>query len=184
MTPPLRDDRSAIRAAVENALKRSDLIAIVGGASVGDHDHARTALSDLGTELLVDKVSVRPGKPTWFGLCGAVPVLGLPGNPASALVCARLFLRPLLDKMLGRDPAQSVAVQRARLRGSLKGNGPRESYLRGRSWLDDTGQLWAEAFVDQDSSLMRIYAASNCLIVQAPHAPACAHGDGIETLPL
>ena len=75
------------------ACANSDLLVVIGGASVGDHDHARPALMRLGLEIAVEKIAVRPGKPTWFGMTPLGPVLGLPGNPASALVCAHLFLR-------------------------------------------------------------------------------------------
>lgn len=184
LTPLLRDDRNAIRAAIEAALEKSDLVVMIGGASVGDHDHARAAFADLGAALSVEKVAVRPGKPTWFAACRSVPVLGLPGNPASALVCSRLFLRPLLDKMLGRDPARSSATQAARLHAPLKANGPRETYLRARSWLDCDGQRWSQAHDDQDSSLMRVFAESDCLIVQMPDEPARAPGEVVATLSL
>jgi molybdopterin molybdotransferase len=184
LTPLLPDDRAAVRAAVEPALANSDLILLIGGASVGDHDHARAALGELGVELSVEKVAVRPGKPTWFGICHGVPVLGLPGNPASALVCARLFLRPLLDKMLGRDPVSSIATRAARLNAPLKANGARETYLRARSWHDEEGQVWAETFSDQDSSLMRVFAASDCLIVRKPDEAEAAQGDLVSVLPL
>lgn len=184
LTPLLPDNRLAIRTAVEPAIAESDLIVMIGGASVGAHDHARTALAELRTEVIVDKIAVRPGKPTWFGIARSVPVLGLPGNPASALVCARLFLRPLLDKMLGRDPAHSIATQAARLHSPLKANGARESYLRAHSWHDEHGQLWVEPHADQDSSLMRVFAASNCLILQMPNAPATGRGDVAPVLPL
>ena len=180
----LPDVRWEVRSAVERALEQSDLIVLIGGASVGDHDHARAAMEELGIDLLVDKVSVRPGKPTWFGMCGAVAVLGLPGNPASALVCARIFLRPLLDKMLGRDAALASTTHAARLHAPLKANGARETYLRARSWRDDTSQLWAEPFPDQDSSLMRVFAASDCLIVRLPEAPAAERDDIVRVLTL
>ena len=89
------DDVAAIAQAAEQGLRDSDLLVVIGGASVGDHDHARPALMQLGLQLAVEKVAVRPGKPTWFGRTPLGPVLGLPGNPASAMVCAELFLRPI-----------------------------------------------------------------------------------------
>jgi molybdopterin molybdotransferase len=78
--------------AISEAIAAHDLTVIVGGASVGDHDHARPAVRDLGGVFLFEKVALRPGKPTWFARIGGRLVLGLPGNPASAFVCARLFL--------------------------------------------------------------------------------------------
>ena len=94
-------------------MRGSDLLVVIGGASVGDHDHARPALMQLGLKLAVEKIAVRPGKPTWFGAAQQGLVLGLPGNPASALACAALFLRPLIEAMLGRDPC-AVSPHRAR----------------------------------------------------------------------
>lgn len=159
-----RDDAGAIAAAAERALHDCDLLVVVGGASVGDHDHARPALVRLGLRLAVEKIAVRPGKPTWFGVTPQGPVLGLPGNPASALVCAHLFLRPILEAMLGRDPDNCVIFRRARLAQALPANGPREHYLRARVEVDDDGRLSVRAHEDQDSSLLGMFAAANALI--------------------
>jgi len=178
------DDVEAIARAAEQGLRDSDLLVVIGGASVGDHDHARPALMRLGLELAVEKIAVRPGKPTWFGVTPQGPVLGLPGNPASALVCARLFLRPLIEAMLGRDPQASTTFRRARLLHALPANGPREHYLRARLDADDMGQLVVRAFEDQDSSLISVFAAANALIRLAPDAPALAQGAMVDTLPL
>jgi molybdopterin molybdotransferase len=179
-----RDDVEAIARAAEQGSRDSDLLVVIGGASVGDHDHARPALMRLGLEVAVAKVAVRPGKPTWFGVTPRGPVLGLPGNPASALVCARLFLRPLIEAMLGRDPQACTAFRRARLLHALPANGPREHYLRARLDADDTGQLVVRAFEDQDSSLISVFAAANALIRLAPDAPALTQGAMTDILPL
>jgi len=177
-----KDDVAAIAGAAEAGLRDCDLLVVIGGASVGDHDHARPALQQLGLKLMIEKVGVRPGKPTWFGVTPLGPVLGLPGNPASALVCAHLFLRPLLEKMLGR--AFAVTFARARLMQALPANGPREHYLR--AWLeaDTQGQRTARAFEDQDSSLHAIFAAANALIRLPANAPAQAEGMLVDVLPL
>jgi molybdopterin molybdotransferase len=165
-----RDDMAAITRAAGEGLADSDLLLVIGGASVGDHDHARPALMKLGLTLVVEKVAVRPGKPTWFGMTPGGPVLGLPGNPASALVCAYLFLKPLLAKMLGRPPVP--VFHRARLAHSLAANGPREHYLRARWDSDENGHLVVRAFGDQDSSLISVFTAANALIRLLPYAPA------------
>jgi molybdopterin molybdotransferase len=136
----------------------------------------------LGLELLVEKIAVRPGKPTWFGKAPQGLVLGLPGNPASALACARLFLRPLMEKMLGRDP--QIGLARARLAHSLPANGPREHYLRARLDADEDGQLTVRAFEDQDSSLISVFAAANALIRLPADAPALAEGALVDVLSL
>ncbi len=179
-----QDDAGAIARAAEKGLQDNDLLVVIGGASVGDHDHARPALMRLGLELAVEKIAVRPGKPTWFGATPQGLVLGLPGNPASALVCAHLFLRPLMEAMLGRDPQICVAASRARLSRALPGNGPREHYLRARLGANDEGVLTVNAFEDQDSSLIAIFAAANALIRLPPGAPALAEGALVDVLRL
>jgi len=177
-----KDDVVAIARAAERGLRDSDLLLVVGGASVGDHDHARPALLRLGLELLVGKVAVRPGKPTWFGKAPEGLVLGLPGNPASALVCARLFLRPILERMLGGDPQAAIATYRATLAKPLPANGMREHYLRARAELNEDGQLVAYAFEDQDSSLISVFAAANALIRLPADAPALVAGAMVDVL--
>ena len=180
----LRDDPAEIARAAQTALKSADLVVTIGGASVGERDHARAVFDRLGAELLVARVSVRPGKPTWFATCADKLVLGLPGNPASALVCARLFLRPLLDAMLGRDAEASLRPTFARLETPLSANGPREAYLRASSRHDGDGQLWVLCATDQDSSLLLPFTTSDRLVLQRPNAPAVAAGELVETLAL
>jgi molybdopterin molybdotransferase len=177
-----KDDVDAIAQAAGDALAQSDLRVVIGGASVGDHDHARPALKHLGLKLTVEKVALRPGKPAWFGRTDAGPVLGLPGNPASALVCAHLFLRPLINAMLGCDA--SIALHRARLEEALPANGPREHYLRSRLSHDGNGGFRVRAFEQQDSSLLSVFASANGLIRLAAGAPALAAGDFVDVLPL
>jgi molybdopterin molybdotransferase len=178
-----KDDVAAIARAAERGLTDNDLLVVIGGASVGDHDHARPALKQLGVKFAFDKIAVRPGKPTWFGSSPQGRVLGLPGNPASALVCATLFLRPLIEAMLGRDPDACVAAQRAHLLHGLPANGPREHYLRARLDVDGEGRQTVKAFEDQDSSLISVFAASNALIRLAPDAAATAAGALVDVLP-
>ena len=125
---------------------------------------------------------MRPGKPTWFGVTPRGPVLGLPGNPASALVCAHVFLRPLLEKMLGRDPG--VSFMKARLIQALRANGPREHYLRAWLQADAEGQLIVRAFEEQDSSLHSVFAAANALIRLPENAPVQKEGALVDVLTL
>lgn len=181
-TSPFQDDAHAIAAAVARALEAHDLTIIVGGASVGDHDHARPALHALGAEFVFEKIAIRPGKPTWFARVGERLVLGLPGNPASAFVCARLFLRPLLDALCGRDPTPAMRSISARARTPLAGNGARETYLRAHVESDAHGQLWARAPHQQDSSLISVFAGANALIVRAPDAPAAPQSALVDVL--
>ena len=179
--PPLGDDLDAIEGAVRNA--GGDLLVTVGGASVGDHDLVKPALGRLGLELAVESVAMRPGKPTWFGrLTDGRRVLGLPGNPASALVAAELFLKPLIRAALGADPEPRLV--RARIEAGLPANGPREHWLRAETNLDETGVLWAKPFSDQDLGRITIFAKSNALLRREPGAPAVEAGEPVDVLAL
>jgi len=175
-----KDDMAAIARAAENGVAGGDLLLLVGGASVGDHDLARPALMRLGLAMMVGKVAVRPGKPTWFGITPQGPVLGLPGNPASALVCAHLFLKPLLLAMQGREP--DPRFLRAHLARPLPANASREHYLRAGLRPDKDGRLTVNAFEDQDSSLISVFAAANALIRLMPDAPAQEQGALVDVL--
>jgi len=175
------DDVGAIAAAVEGA--RCDLLVTLGGASVGDHDLVKPALARLGLRLEVESVAIRPGKPTWFGTLGdGRRVLGLPGNPASAMVCAELFLRPLVMALQGADA--TLALVAARSASALAANGEREAWMRARLSSGPAGELIATPFGDQDSSLVTVFAAANALLRRPPLAQALAPGDLVEVLPL
>lgn len=175
------DDAGAIAAAV--ASSEADLIVTIGGASVGDHDLVKPALKTLGLTLVVETIAVRPGKPTWSGiLAGGRRVLGLPGNPASALVCAELFLRPLLAALTGADP--EIRLTPAHLVAPLAATGPREHWMRARLSVDAEGRLTADAFPDQDSSLIGVFSQADALLRRRPGAPAAQAGDTVEVLPL
>ena len=176
--PPLPDDETRIMEAARAALQTSDLIVLIGGASVGPHDHARPALKRLGVEIIVEKIAVRPGKPTWFGVAESGLVLGLPGNPASALVCAALFLRPILDVMMGRDPQAALRTHAAALATPLAANGARETYLRAR--LQEDGRI--SVFDNQDSSLLSVLAKSTALVVREPNAASAGVGEAAHYL--
>ena len=174
----IRDRLEDVIAALRDA--DADLIVTVGGASVGDHDLVRTAAKSLGLSLRVESVAVRPGKPTFFGtLEDGRRMLGLPGNPASAFVCAELFLRPILEAYQGRSP--SLITGRARLQSPLVANGPREHWMRARIHPSADGGL-AEVFPDQDSSLVTVFAAANALVRRPVNAPALMAGDEVEIL--
>lgn len=181
---PYRDTAEEMAVAFDTALAGADLAVVIGAASVGDHDHARAAIKAIGAELLFEKVALRPGKPTWFAVRHGKTILGLPGNPASALVCARLFLRPLVAQLLGLDPNHTLTPCAARLRQPLASNGARETYLRGKTSRDETGQFWVEVAENQDSSLISVFARSNVLVVRAPDAEPVSAGHLVQTLPI
>jgi molybdopterin molybdotransferase len=177
---PVRDALDATIQALKDAA--GDLVVTVGGASVGDHDLVRSAALALGLELRVESVAVRPGKPTFFGVLGdGRRLLGLPGNPASALVCAELFLRPLLAAMQGADPTLPMILAKAA--ADLAPNGPREHWMRAKLSFRD-GEVLARPFSDQDSSLIAVFAAADALVKRPPRAPAVAAGELVEALPL
>lgn len=173
---PARDDEGVIASAVAGT--EADLIVTIGGASVGDYDLVKPALKRLGLELLVETINVRPGKPTWFGTLGdGRRVLGLPGNPASAFVCAELFLKPLIAAMSGGAPA--LTIEPAILAEPLAANGAREHWMR--AILGPDG-VWA--LPDQDSSLVTVFAAADALLRRRANAPAVEAGTVVEILRL
>ncbi|WP_369061094.1 gephyrin-like molybdotransferase Glp [Caulobacter sp. 73W] len=190
--PLIGDDEDAIVAQVTEITApvsvsvtefSADLIVLMGGASVGDHDLAKPALARLGLVLDVETVKVRPGKPTWFGkLTDGQLVLGLPGNPASAFVCAELFLRPLIETMLGAAPGP--VMEAAALAAPLPANGPREHWMRARFERDEDGTLRVRAFPDQESSLVTVFAQADALLVRPAGAPAAAAGEVVKALRL
>jgi len=181
------DDREALRAMAAGA-RGADLLVTSGGASVGRHDLVQEALGDgaLGADALrvgFWKIAMRPGKPLIFGHFGAVPMLGLPGNPVSTMVCATVFLRPALERMLGLD-AGRVALNQAVLAIDLKPNDRRQDYMRATSQSDSEGRRLVTPFTRQDSSMMSKLAEADCLVVRPPHDLARQRGDRVTILPL
>jgi molybdopterin molybdotransferase len=165
-----------------NALQRmaaaaagADLLVTSGGASVGEHDLVQKALGAAGMELDFWKIAMRPGKPVLFGRVGATPVLGLPGNPVSALVGSTLFLRPAIDRMLGLA-APAIPGATAILGRDLPENDSREDYLRAEASYDANGRMVATPFPKQDSSMLSLMARADCLIVRPIRAPAAKAG--------
>ncbi len=154
----------------------ADLLVTSGGASVGDHDLVRPALEAAGTEIDFWRIAMRPGKPLMAGRMRDTVVLGLPGNPVSAYVTALLFVLPMVAYLSGA--ADPLPPRRTAIVGSaLPANGPRADHIR--AVHRDGRVVPADR---QDSSMLRILAASDCLIVRAPHVPAAAPGDSVEIL--
>ena len=159
----------------------ADLLITLGGASVGDHDLVQKALGTKDFALAFWKVAMRPGKPLIFGKLGKTPLLGMPGNPVSTLVCAILFVRPAIAAMLGTGCKTTTLS--ARLLADLPANGSRQDYLRAKLDLRG-GEYWAEAFAVQDSSMLTTMAQADALIVRPPDAPAAKAGDRVDVIPL
>lgn len=155
----------------------SDILVTIGGASVGDHDFVRAVLEKAGAKFQVMKVALRPGKPLMFGTLDNQRVMSLPGNPVSALICASLFLQPLLCKMLGL-PTAITLIDRP-LGAPLPANGEREHYMRAKVTGDGVLPL-----SDQDSSLTSAFAEADCLIKRPATAPAAERGQLVPTFSL
>ncbi len=157
----------------------ADLIVTQGGASVGDHDLVQAALGQHGFVLDFWKIAMRPGKPLIFGRMGGTPLVGLPGNPVSAMVCALLFIRPAIAKMLGSAFESAACV--ATLASPLPKNGARQDYVRARL-IRRQGELFAEPFRLQDSSTQKIFAQADGLIIRSIGAPAAQASDRVQVM--
>lgn len=176
-----KDELEALRAAIARA-EPLDMLVTSGGVSVGDHDLMRKALQSDDFRLAFHKIAMRPGKPLLFGRIGKnqrLPVLGLPGNPVSAMICAVLFLGPALARMQGL-PGDAPATLPARLATDLKENDGREDYLRASLKSD----LTVTPFPKQDSGMVSSLAIANALILRPPHAPAAKAGDLVPVIML
>ena len=175
-----RDRVDHLVAAVDKA-RGADVLVVIGGASVGEHDLVQEALSACGMELDFWRIAMRPGKPLMVGRLGAMRVLGLPGNPVSAIVCGLVFLKPLVMALVGQPP--ETAPEAARLGAAMAANDRRQDYVRARLALRDGG-LTAIPFDRQDSSMLATLATADALIVRPPHAPPAPEGAEVPILRL
>ncbi|NVO55382.1 molybdopterin molybdotransferase MoeA [Rhodobacteraceae bacterium B1Z28] len=175
--PIAQDTVSSLETAFDLA-RGADLVVTIGGASVGDYDLVSDVSHGLGMERSFYKIRMRPGKPLMAGRLGDAAMVGLPGNPVSAMVCGYLFLAPMVRRMLGLDQVLT-SFQRAKLTEPLPANGPREHYMR--AILDENG---IRACPDQDSSLLSVLAEANALLVRPPQDSTQKTGDEVLYLPL
>ena len=171
------DDREELEVAARKALDAADLVIVTGGASVGEKDFAKAMFEAAGLELLFSKVSIKQGKPVWLGRASGKLVLGLPGNPTSALVTARLFLAPLLCGMTGRDPASALRWRNAPLAEALPACGDRETFVRAR-WAGNA----VEPLIDQDSGAQRALAEAELLLRRLPNSHSAKPKDDVELI--
>ena len=177
MLPIARDSVAALETAFGLA-QGADLVVTIGGASVGDHDLVADVSQGLGMKRSFHKIRMRPGKPLMAGRLKDSAMVGLPGNPVSAMVCGYLFLMPMVRRMLGAARVLP-RFRTARLAAPITRNGPREHYMR--AVLDDSG---IHACDNQDSSLLSVLARANALLLRQPHDPARAAGEAVTYLPI
>ncbi|MDP5307054.1 molybdopterin molybdotransferase MoeA [Paracoccus spongiarum] len=178
--PIARDTEASLRAGFA-AAAGADLVVTIGGASVGDHDLVARVAEGLGLARSFYKIAMRPGKPLMAGSLAGTPLLGLPGNPVSAMVCGILFMQPLIRVMQGLPTG--LAPRRARLAARLPAEGPRQHYLR--ATLEQGPDLpLLRTFPDQDSARLSLMAEADALLVRPAGDPPRQEGDVIDFLPL
>ena len=177
-----RDNEESLRRMAAGATG-ADLLVTTGGVSVGEHDLVQRILGDAGLDLDFWRIAMRPGKPLMFGRIDRTPMLGVPGNPVSALVCGMIFIRPAIDVMLGLG-GNPLPPETAVLGGDLGANDERQDYLRAYLMREPSGDLRATPFDKQDSSMMSNLSAAGCLIVRPAHAVAAQAGDRVKIIRL
>jgi molybdopterin molybdotransferase len=173
-------DRPDSLAEASGQLRGVDLVVTLGGASVGERDLVRGVLGEHGLTLDFWQIAMRPGKPLMFGRVHDVPLLGLPGNPVSAGVCAVLFVRAAICALLGLDPAPPEVP--AVLGAALGANDRRQEYLRARAAWRADGRLEAVPAARQDSSMLATFARADCLIKRPPFAPEMPPGTAVSVI--
>lgn len=166
------DDLAALTRTAGEALGAADLVVVMGGASVGEKDFAKAMFEPHGLDLVFSKVAIKPGKPVWLGRAGGAWVLGLPGNPTSAMVTARLFLTALLAALQGRPANALLDWMELPLGASLPEPGDRETFVR---------MAWSHGGLlplgNQDSGVQGALSEARWLVRRAAGAPAAAAGD-------
>ena len=179
------DTIEGIQSSVKGALN-ADLLLTTGGASVGQHDLIQKALSkknygDGGLDVNFWRIAMRPGKPLIFGRLGKTPMIGLPGNPVSTVICSLIFVKPAIEKMIGTE-IETKEKTTAYLCEELSKNDERQDYLRALVSSTDDGKKTVKAFQRQDSSMMMLLTKANCLIVRSPHDPKRSVGEEVEII--
>jgi molybdopterin molybdotransferase len=180
---PIAPDDTAAIAGVAATAHAFDLLVTTGGASVGEHDLIQQALGGEGFALGFWKIAMRPGKPLIWGRLGRTPVLGLPGNPVSAMVCGVVFLIPAIARLSGL-PGAAPPTRRAVAGVALAQNDRRADHLRAGLSVDAQGRLVATPAAVQDSSMLATLARADALVLRAPFAPAVPAGAEVEAIVL
>ncbi|MGY3437156.1 MULTISPECIES: molybdopterin molybdotransferase MoeA [unclassified Marinovum] len=177
LLPIARDNKPSLALSLELAAE-ADLIVTIGGASVGDHDLVAQVMAEHGMDRAFYKVAMRPGKPLMAGRLGRSMMIGLPGNPVSAMVCGHVFLAPVIRAITGL-PATLAPRKTAPLAQALPKNGPREHYMRANQCADGIAPYDA-----QDSSLLSLLSQADALLIRPPHDASRQAGELVEFIPL
>lgn len=178
--PIARDTDQSLRDSFAAAAD-ADLIVTIGGASVGDHDLIGRIATELGLDRAFYKIAMRPGKPLMAGRLSSSAMLGLPGNPVSAMTCGLLFMQPLIRAMQG--VSGQIRTARAQLGCALRPEGPRQHYLRAQlDWSGDMPVI--TPFADQDSARLSLMSQADALLVRPAHDPEREAGETMEYIPL
>lgn len=173
----LADDPEALSASAQRALNEADVVIVTGGASVGEKDYARSMFGEGALEYIFRKVAMKPGKPVWMAKSAGKIILGLPGNPSSALVTTRLFLAPLLAGLTGRNASAACKFRPVTCHDPLPEIGGRETFSR--AYLKD-GQV--VLFSSQDSSAQASLAQADILVRRPANSPSIAAGAMVSVL--
>jgi len=177
-----KDNETSLRQMASGAAS-ADLLVTLGGASVGDHDLVQSVLGKEGLEIDFWRIAMRPGKPLMFGDLAGTPMLGMPGNPVSSMICSYIFLYPALDVLMGRKPRTPSYVP-ARLSHDITKNDQREDYQRALIVGEEDGLPLIKLFSNQDSSLLSSLSAATCLLKREPFADPLVKGTAVEIIML
>ena len=175
---PIAPDTTTGLTQLFDLTKGSDLIVTLGGASVGDHDLVQSVAKNEGLDLSFYKLAMRPGKPLMAGLFRGIPMIGLPGNPVSSMVCAQIFIKPAIRALSGLG-YQTDPVHKAILDKDIGPNGPREHYMRARIESGPDGWI-CTPFERQDSSLLSVLSDANALMIRPAFDPAQTAGSVVS----
>ena len=179
---PIARDTEAELFTVLSMAEGADLVVTIGGASVGDHDLVGRVAESMGMERAFYKIAMRPGKPLMAGRLRGIPMLGLPGNPVSSIVCGHLFLLPMVRALLGLGE-QPPATARAILGADVGPTGPRTHYMRARL-SPGAGLPRITPFDRQDSALITILTEADALLIRPLGDAARPAGTEVDYIPL
>ena len=177
--PIAKDNLNSLDSIINNA-QGSDLIVSSGGASVGDYDLVQIALNNINFKLDFWKISMRPGKPLFFGKLGKIPFLGLPGNPVSTGICSIVFLQSIIKKFLGQKIQNDIIY--LPVGSELKENDHRQDYLRARYSKDKDNNIIVIPFNSQDSGQLSIFSKAECFIIRFPNQKSSKSGEIVPVL--